>query len=316
MPAARNAYLQRGFTLTLTIYTLAPQGNPLTTSSMTAFAHQRFEYPWGSVTWELRSVNHRYLELSFKLPESWRQLEPSLRDALRSKLQRGKVECALRVQQQNQQQALQLNDALANQILDAANGLKAHIAHTAPVNILELLRWPGVLEPQTLDNDTLSKQLLEGFNTALDEHIATRQREGDALAQLIEQRLASISDIVTDIRSKMPSIVTAQRDKLKQRLAELQVELDPSRLETEIALIAQKADVDEELDRLDTHVKEVRRVLKKGGASGRRLDFFMQELNREANTLSSKAVVAESTQAAVELKVLIEQMREQIQNIE
>jgi len=316
MPAARNVYLQRGFTLTLTIYTLAPQGNPLTTSSMTAFAHQRFEYPWGSVTWELRSVNHRYLELSFKLPESWRQLEPSLRDAMRSKLQRGKVECALRVQQQNQQQALQLNDTLANQILGAANGLKAHIAHTAPINILELLRWPGVLEPQTLDNDTLSKQLLEGFNTALDEHIATRQREGDALAQLIEQRLASISDIVTDIRSKMPSIVTAQRDKLQQRLAELQVELDPSRLETEIALIAQKADVDEELDRLDTHVKEVRRVLKKGGASGRRLDFFMQELNREANTLSSKAVVAESTQAAVELKVLIEQMREQIQNIE
>ncbi len=292
------------------------QGNPLTTSSMTAFAHQRFEYPWGSVTWELRSVNHRYLELSFKLPESWRQLEPSLRDALRSKLQRGKVECALRVQQQNQQQALQLNNALANQILNAANGLKAHIAHTAPVNILELLRWPGVLEPQTLDNDALSKQLLEGFDTALNEHIATRQREGDALAQLIEQRLDTINDIVTDIRSKMPSIVTAQRDKLQQRLAELQVELDPSRLEAEIALIAQKADVDEELDRLDTHVKEVRRVLKKGGASGRRLDFFMQELNREANTLSSKAVVAESTQAAVELKVLIEQMREQIQNIE
>ena len=316
MPAARNVYLQRGFTLTLTIYSLAPQGNPLTTSSMTAFAHQRGEYPWGSVTWELRSVNHRYLELSFKLPESWRQLEPSLRDALRSKLQRGKVECALRVQQQNQQQSLQLNDALANQILDAANSLKAHIAHTAPFNILELLRWPGVLEPQTLDNDTLSKQLLEGFHTALDEHIATRQREGDALAQLIEQRLASISNIVTDLRSKIPSIVTAQRDKLQQRLAELQVELDPNRLETEIALIAQKADVDEELDRLDTHVKEVRRVLKKGGAIGRRLDFFMQELNREANTLSSKAVVAESTQAAVELKVLIEQMREQIQNIE
>ena len=243
---------------------------------MTAFAHQRFDYPWGSVTWELRSVNHRYLELSFKLPENWRQLEPSLRDALRSKLQRGKVECALRVQQHSQQHDLQLNDELAN--------------------VLELLRWPGVLEPQTLDNDAISKQLVGGFNTALDEHIATRQREGGALAQLIEQRLDTIGDIVTDIRSKMPSIVIAQRDKLQQRLAELKVELDPNRL--------------------DTHVKEVRRVIKKGGASGRRLDFFMQELNREANTLSSKAVVAESTQAAVELKVLIEQMREQIQNIE
>jgi uncharacterized protein (TIGR00255 family) len=283
---------------------------------MTAFAHQRFDYPWGSVTWELRSVNHRYLELSFKLPESWRQLEPSLRDALRSKLQRGKVECALRVQQHKQQQDLQLNDELASQILTAAHRLKTHIADTAPINVLELLRWPGVLEPQTLDNDAISKQLLDGFNTALDEHIATRQREGSALAQLIEQRLDNITDIVIDIRSKMPSIVIAQRDKLQQRLAELKVELDPSRLEAEIALIAQKADVDEELDRLDTHVKEVRRVIKQGGASGRRLDFFMQELNREANTLSSKAVVADSTQAAVELKVLIEQMREQIQNIE
>ncbi|WP_415242233.1 YicC/YloC family endoribonuclease [Zhongshania sp.] len=283
---------------------------------MTAFAHQRFDYPWGSVTWELRSVNHRYLELSFKLPESWRQLEPSLRDALRSKLQRGKVECALRVQQHSQQQDLQLNDKLASQILTAAHNLKTHIADTAPINVLELLRWPGVLEPQTLDNDATSKQLLDGFNAALDEHIATRQREGSALAQLIEDRLDNITDIVIDIRSKMPNIVIAQRDKLQQRLAELKVELDPNRLEAEIALIAQKADVDEELDRLDTHVKEVRRVIKKGGASGRRLDFFMQELNREANTLSSKAVVADSTQAAVELKVLIEQMREQIQNIE
>ncbi|MFQ3201596.1 MAG: hypothetical protein ACI9SK_002331 [Zhongshania sp.] len=283
---------------------------------MTAFAHQRFDYPWGSVTWELRSVNHRYLELSFKLPESWRQLEPSLRDALRSKLQRGKVECALRVQQHKQQQDLQLNDEFASQILTAAHRLKTHIADTAPINVLELLRWPGVLEPQTLDNDAISKQLLDGFNTALNEHIATRQREGSALAHLIEQRLDNITDIVIDIRSKMPSIVIAQRDKLQQRLAELKVELDPSRLEAEIALIAQKADVDEELDRLDTHVKEVRRVIKQGGASGRRLDFFMQELNREANTLSSKAVVADSTQAAVELKVLIEQMREQIQNIE
>ncbi|MFT7403439.1 MAG: hypothetical protein ACI955_000494 [Zhongshania sp.] len=292
------------------------QGKPLTTSSMTAFAHQRFDYPWGSVTWELRSVNHRYLELSFKLPESWRQLEPSLRDALRSKLQRGKVECALRVQQHSQQQDLQLNDKLASQILTAAHNLKTHIADTAPINVLELLRWPGVLEPQTLDNDATSKQLLDGFNAALDEHIATRQREGSALAQLIEDRLDNITDIVIDIRSKMPNIVIAQRDKLQQRLAELKVELDPNRLEAEIALIAQKADVDEELDRLDTHVKEVRRVIKKGGASGRRLDFFMQELNREANTLSSKAVVADSTQAAVELKVLIEQMREQIQNIE
>jgi len=158
--------------------------------------------------------------------------------------------------------------------------------------------------------------LLAAFVDALDDQRANRQREGDELALLIEQRLSSISEIVTDLRARMPEIVSGQRDKLRSRLAELQAELDAERLEQEMALIAQKADVDEELDRLDTHVKEVRRVLKKGGAVGRRLDFLMQELNREANTLSSKAVVAESTQAAVELKVLIEQMREQIQNIE
>lgn len=298
------------------VFLINTKGKTLTTSSMTAFAHQQSDYPWGSATWELRSVNHRYLELSFKLPESWRNLEPSLRDALRKGLQRGKVECALKVQLHNQQEALQLNNVLASQILDAANKLKSDIAHAAPINVFELLRWPGVLEPQSVDGDAISSQLLEGFQQALAEHLANRQREGQALADLITQRLDSISAIVADIRSKMPGIVIAQREKLQQRLAELQVELNPERLEAEIALIAQKADVDEELDRLDTHVTEVRRVLKKGGASGRRLDFFMQELNREANTLSSKAVVSESTQAAVELKVLIEQMREQIQNIE
>ena len=283
---------------------------------MTAFAHLQRDFPWGSAIWELRSVNHRYLELSFKLPESWRHLEPGLRDSLRKQLQRGKVECALRVQLQSQQDALQLNDALANQLLDIANGLKAHIAHTAPINVLELLRWPGVLEAKTLDNEAVAKQLLEGFNDAVDEHLANRLREGAALAELIIQRLDAIEAIVADIRSKMPDIVLAQRDKLQQRIKDLGAELDPERLELEVAMLAQKADVDEELDRLDTHVTEVRRVLNQGGASGRRLDFLMQELNREANTLSSKAVVAESTQAAVELKVLIEQMREQIQNIE
>ncbi|MFT5889444.1 MAG: hypothetical protein ACI9BO_002271 [Zhongshania sp.] len=288
----------------------------LTTCSMTAFAHQSLEYPWGTATWEIRSVNHRYLELSFKLPENWRHLEPALRDALRKNLQRGKVECALKIQLQNQQQALQLNNALATQVLNAANTLSKDISNSAPINVLELLRWPGILEAQSTDDVAISQQLLDGFQTALKDQLGHREREGEALNELIVQRLNSISAIVADIRSKMPSIVSAQRDKLQQRLADLKVELDPERLEAEIALIAQKADVDEELDRLDTHVIEVRRILSLGGASGRRLDFLMQELNREANTLSSKAVVADSTQAAVELKVLIEQMREQIQNIE
>ena len=288
----------------------------MTISSMTAFAHRRSEHPWGTAIWELRSVNHRYLELSFKLPEGWRQLEPELRDRLRNALQRGKVECSLRLSLQDQNQQLQLNQTLAQQLLDTAHQLRADIAHAAPINVLDIMRWPGVMQSGELDGDTITKDLLAAFADALDDQRANRQREGDELALLIEQRLSSISEIVTDLRARMPEIVSGQRDKLRNRLAELQAELDSERLEQEMALIAQKADVDEELDRLDTHVKEVRRVLKKGGAVGRRLDFLMQELNREANTLSSKAVVAESTQAAVELKVLIEQMREQIQNIE
>ena len=288
----------------------------MTISSMTAFAHRRSEHPWGTAIWELRSVNHRYLELSFKLPEGWRQLEPELRDRLRNALQRGKVECSLRLSLQDQNQQLQLNKTLAQQLLDTAHQLRTDIAHAAPIDVLDIMRWPGVMQSGELDGYTITKDLLAAFVDALDDQRANRQREGDELALLIEQRLISISEIVTDLRARMPEIVSGQRDKLRSRLAELQAELDAERLEQEMALIAQKADVDEELDRLDTHVKEVRRVLKKGGAVGRRLDFLMQELNREANTLSSKAVVAESTQAAVELKVLIEQMREQIQNIE
>ena len=288
----------------------------MTISSMTAFAHRRSEHPWGTAIWELRSVNHRYLELSFKLPEGWRQLEPELRDRLRNALQRGKVECSLRLSLQDHNQQLQLNKTLAQQLLDTAHQLRTDIAHAAPIDVLDIMSWPGVMQSGELDGDTITKDLLAAFVDALDDQRANRQREGDELALLIEQRLSSISEIVTDLRARMPEIVSGQRDKLRSRLAELQAELDAERLEQEMALIAQKADVDEELDRLDTHVKEVRRVLKKGGAVGRRLDFLMQELNREANTLSSKAVVAESTQAAVELKVLIEQMREQIQNIE
>ncbi|QQD20234.1 YicC family protein [Spongiibacter nanhainus] len=282
---------------------------------MTAFAQRHVDTSWGSASWELRSVNHRYLEPSFKLPESWRALEPALRERIRQHLKRGKLECTLKLQL-NSQQALQLNRELAQQVLDSAHALRADIAHAAPINVLEVLRWPGVMESGQVDGDTVGKDLLAAFDNALQDHIANRQREGAALATLIEQRLDNIADIVAEVRRFMPDVIGQQRDKLQQRIAEMSVELDPQRLEQEVALIAQKADVDEELDRLDTHVTEVRRVLQSGGPVGRRLDFLMQELNREANTLSSKAVVADSTQAAVELKVLIEQMREQIQNIE
>ncbi|MBD2857434.1 YicC family protein [Spongiibacter sp. KMU-158] len=283
---------------------------------MTAFAHQHTEFSWGSATWELRSVNHRYLELSFKLPDSWRLLEPKLRDALRQQLQRGKVECALRIKLRENDQELAVNHALVSQLINASRSLETQLSEHNPINVLDLLRWPGVIQATELDSETLSANLMDSFAEALAEHIRGRHREGESLSELINQRLDQISEIVATVRQRMPDIVQQQRDKLLQRIAELKVELDSNRLEQEIALIAQKADIDEELDRLNTHVEEVRRVLKKGGACGRRLDFLMQELNREANTLSSKSVVADNTQAAVELKVLIEQMREQIQNIE
>ncbi len=284
---------------------------------MTAFAHHRAEHSWGTLTWELRSVNHRYLDLQFKLPELWRGVEPALREALRQQLARGKVECALRVHSENSADTtLELNEALAQQLIAAAQQLQQRIDGAAALDPLQLLQWPGVLSQSEVDSDAVQSAILAAFSEALAELGATREREGSELRAFIEQRLQQIATITAELRQRMPEIVAAQRHKLQQRLADLQVQLDAERLEAEVALLAQKLDVDEELDRLQTHVAEVKRVLAKGGACGRRLDFLMQELNREANTLSSKAVVSDSTAAAVELKVLIEQMREQIQNLE
>lgn len=285
--------------------------------SMTSFAHQRQEFPWGSCAWEIRSVNQRYLDLSFKLPELWRGLEPVLREPLRKALARGKVEVILRLQLQNQSNAkLQINQDLAGQLIRAAEGIGKKLQHPSNIDPLAILQWPGVVGEAQVDTDEIQQALLGQFTLALQELQAGREREGSELKVMIEQRLEQIKDITQKLRGYMPQLVQAQRDKLHLRLEALQVQLDSDRLEAEIALLAQKIDVAEELDRLDTHVQEVQRILTAGGACGRKLDFLMQELNREANTLSSKAVVADSTQAAVELKVLIEQMREQIQNIE
>ena len=285
--------------------------------SMTSFAHQRQEHPWGTCAWEIRSVNQRYLDLSFKLPELWRGLEPALRDALRKTLSRGKVEVTLRINTQHQHDAnLQINQELLSQLITATESVHDKLQHPANIDPLALLQWPGIVGETQIDTDNIQQALLSLFKKALAELQGGREREGSELKGLIEQRLEQIKDITVQLRSTMPLLVQAQRDKLHQRLEALQVQLDKERLEAEIALLAQKIDVAEELDRLDTHVQEVQRILSQGGACGRKLDFLMQELNREANTLSSKAVVADSTQAAVELKVLIEQMREQIQNIE
>ncbi|GGK84810.1 YicC/YloC family endoribonuclease [Amphritea balenae] len=286
------------------------------TRSMTAFARQEAQHSWGSLIWEVRSVNHRYLEPHLRLPESLRDLEGNLRETLRKKLSRGKVECTLRFVPEAKAQTMTVNEGFARELIEAANQVEGLLPVSKPLDTMDILRWPGVLQDTKLDMDAVKKAALELFHKAIDEMIENRGREGVELAALIDQRLDSIAAIVVDVRSKLPGILQAQRDNLKNRLEELKDDLDEGRLEQEMVILAQKADVDEEMDRLNTHVLEVKRVLKSKGPIGRRLDFLMQELNREANTLSSKSIVSDTTQDAVELKVLIEQMREQIQNIE
>lgn len=290
--------------------------------SMTAFTRQQLDKDYGSLAWEIRSVNHRYLEVSVRLPESLRALENTVRDALRQHLSRGKVECQLRLQTEaaNGGGEMEVDEGLAAQLLDAAQRLKGLAqdsgAQLAELSITELLRWPGVVGRRALDNAAIQKDALALFDTALADLIATRQREGSELTAFISQRCEAIRALVAELRVMMPEILEKQRTSLLERVEALAVELEPTRLEQEIALLTQKADVDEELDRLGAHVNEVERVLTTDEQKGRRLDFLMQELNREANTLSSKSIVVETTRSAVDLKVLIEQMREQIQNIE
>ncbi len=287
------------------------------TSSMTAFSRQQLEQEWGSLTWEIRSVNHRYLESSVRLPESFRALENSVREAVRKRLTRGKVECQLRFQSEsNVSTSLHLNTQLIRQLVEANVEIEQITGTSMSLSNMEVLRWPGVIEEQDFDKTSIEKQALSLFGAALDDLVATREREGAELEGFIKQRIDAVREIVVNVRNKMPEILGKQKQNILDRLAELQVELEPTRLEQEVSLLAQKADVEEELDRLDSHLNEVERVLGAKGQKGRRLDFLMQELNREANTLSSKSIVVDTTLSAVELKVLIEQMREQIQNIE
>lgn len=284
--------------------------------SMTAFARAEQAGTNGTLSWELRSVNHRYLEPHLRLPENFRDLEGAVREALRNGLSRGKVECTLRFAEDSAGKPLQVDRERAAQLVAAAESVASLIKQPAPLNPLEVLSWPGVLVADGADPQTLNKAALNLFKQALDELKQSRSREGIELAKLLNERLDSIDDEVAALRELVPQMLATQRQKILDRSAELQAELDPQRLEQELVMLAQKSDVAEELDRLSTHVSEVRRVLKSGGAAGRRLDFLMQELNREANTLGSKAFDTRSTQAAVNLKVLIEQMREQVQNIE
>ena len=251
-----------------------------------------------------------------RLPESFRDLEGAVREALRNGLSRGKVECTLRFSDDSTGKALQVDLERAAQLVAAAESVANLIKQPAALNPLEVLGWPGVLVADAADPQALNQNALALFTEALNELKKGREREGAELAKLLNERLDSILEQVATLRELVPQMLAGQRQKILDRCADMQAELDPQRLEQELVILAQKSDVAEELDRLSTHVSEVRRVLKTGGQAGRRLDFLMQELNREANTLGSKAFDTRSTQAAVNLKVLIEQMREQVQNIE
>ena len=285
--------------------------------SMTAFARAEGAATWGNAHWELRSVNNRYLEVSPKLPEDLRSIETPLRERLRERLGRGKVDCNLRVSSSHGgDSGLSVDLALAGQIVNAAKEVGALLAEGRQLGIADVLRWPGVLKADSPDIDAMSADVLVLLNQAIDDLIATREREGARIKTLLESRLSEIEAIVAGVRKRLPEVIEAARQRLIDRLAEFKAQLDQDRVEQEMVIIAQRLDVAEELDRLDGHVVEVRRILGQSDPVGRRLDFMMQELNREANTLGSKANDPKVTQASVDLKVFIEQMREQIQNIE
>ncbi|EGQ9766803.1 YicC family protein [Vibrio alginolyticus] len=285
--------------------------------SMTAYARKEVKGDWGSAVWEIRSVNQRYLETYFRMPEQFRGLEPVLRERFRKRLARGKVECNLRFEANPAAKGeLSINEALASQVIKAAEQVMHMTGELSRINPFQVMQWTGVMETPEQDMDAVNKVLLEAFDGAMDEFIEARAREGENMKALIEQRLEAITSEVVKVRARMPEILEWQRERLFSKFEDAKVELDPSRVEQELILLAQKSDVAEELDRLDSHVKETTNILKKGGAVGRRLDFMMQEFNRESNTLASKSISTDITASGVELKVLIEQMREQIQNIE
>jgi uncharacterized protein (TIGR00255 family) len=286
---------------------------------MTAFARREAATPWGTLVWELRTVNHRYLEPSLKLPEELRAVEQAARELLVKRLGRGKVDGHLKlVVRENTE--LQLDEALLKRLLELEHRTETLAAGTggsvAPWRMVDLLRWPGVFKAAAVDSEALIQAAVQLLAETLDELTATRAREGAQLAAVIRQRLEAMGEIAERVRALLPEVQQNFRDRLLARLKDVRAELDPARVEQEMLLFVQKTDVDEELDRLVMHLNEVRRVLDEKGQIGRRLDFLMQELNREANTLGSKAADVRVTNAAVDLKVLIEQMREQVQNIE
>ncbi len=285
--------------------------------SMTAFARAQGQGKWGNAICEIRSINHRYLELAVRLPETLHELEVLMRERMRHYIRRGKIECHLRFQPGDTAGAeITINHHLAEELCKANAVIAKMLTHPAPINTMDVIRWPGILQIAEIDLETIQDEVLKLLEKALQELVEVRMREGDELKQLFLQRLESMKAELAKVRHRLPEIYSQQRARLIARFSDAKVELDSSRFEQEMVMFAQKIDVSEEIERLDAHISEVRRILKQGGVAGRRLDFLMQELNREANTLGAKSIDIDTTRASVELKVLIEQIREQVQNVE
>ena len=287
--------------------------------SMTAFARQEADTEFGSLVWEIRSLNHRYLELGLRLPEELRAMETAVRQRVGARLGRGKVECSCRFRPATAGAApVDIHEENLTRVLAACEAVNRRLPEAVSLNPLELLGWPGVVREETVDTGPLQQHALALLDKALDELLLSREREGEQIRTLLQLRCDDMSALVVQARTCLPEIRAGLREKLQARLADLDVDVDvdPGRFEQELVMQLQKIDVDEEMDRLESHIGEVRRVLDRKEPVGRRLDFLMQELNREANTLGSKSVVTETSNISVELKVLIEQMREQVQNIE
>jgi uncharacterized protein (TIGR00255 family) len=286
--------------------------------SMTGFARREQSGSWGTLTWEMRTVNHRYLEVSCRLPEELRAAESEFRQAITSALRRGKVDCTLNLRNASASAGeLSINQPLVAQLLLRARELAAQTGQAASLlNPLDILRWPGVVQEADRDLAPILVAAQSALAEGLKALTANRAREGERIRTLLEQRCQSLLDLVQVVSTRLPEVRARIRTRLTERLSQLQSEGNPERLEQELVIVAQKMDVDEEIERLKSHVIEVRKALDGEEAAGRRLDFLMQELNREANTLSSKSQDAETTRAAVDMKVIIEQMREQVQNVE
>ncbi len=286
-------------------------------SSMTGYANASRELQGASLVLEMRAVNHRYLEVMFRSPDELRVIEPQCREMLAASLSRGKVEVRISFNRPAEAQtSLQLNQELLQQLFAVSDSVRAIRSEVGELKVGEVLRWPGVLQTQEIPAATLQQIALELLRQALNDFTATRRREGEKLVALILDRAARMDELVEAVKPKIPALIQAYQEKITARLKDALVNIEDDRVRQEFALFAQKIDVDEEIGRLQTHLTELRRIVKTGGAVGKRLDFLLQELNREANTLGSKSVSSEVSQTAMELKVLIEQIREQIQNIE